>query len=108
MPFIARISLLLKDIVSCRLTFAPGLLWKPPPVIETLSELLGIVYATFPVEENVTIAVETGNLSWSYVPVARFVLASVLGLLSAEIMSTVVGDLTNAYQPVLFVVPNPA
>ncbi len=45
------------------MTLAPGLLWKPPPVIETLNELLGIVYVTFPVEENVTIAVETGNLS---------------------------------------------
>ena len=62
-PFIARISLSLKEIVNNKLTLAPGLLWNPPPVIETLNELLGIVYVTFPVEESVTIAVEIGNLS---------------------------------------------
>jgi len=41
-PFMARISLLLKDSVNRRFAVVPGELWNPPPVIETLRESLGI------------------------------------------------------------------
>src|SRR5207253_688585 len=92
-PFIVRISLLLKESVSCTVTELVAVIWNPPLMTGTFKLPLGTVYITLGLPEKLTVTTVTLNRIMSYLPAGSGTLPSTCERLSTLIMSIVCDEI---------------